>query len=245
MTTKAEEVKLLFGDPTKYLEPRRFDIRIRTETVQRITTSLTFDRVLDIGCGDGSISLPLLAKCRQLTLLDLSEEMLRTAKSKIPADRMSDVRLINGDFMDADLDAGSFDLILCIGVLAHVDSAEEVVSKVMRLLRPGGSVVLEFTDSFHFWGQHVVAYQRLRGLVKPMPYRLNRFRKRYISTLLSKNKLRIVEAFRYGLPPVGSQKFISQEMAYKLIRRIFGEWGKNRNRWMGNQYIYRLQKAEQ
>src|ERR1039458_4372141 len=53
MTSKADHVKALFDVPGKYLGPRRFDIEIRVETVQEFTKNLTFDRVLDIGCGNG------------------------------------------------------------------------------------------------------------------------------------------------------------------------------------------------
>src|SRR5580700_3501046 len=121
MTSKLEQVKSLFEIPDKYLCPRQYDIQIRVETVQQFTENLTVDRVLDIGCGDGSLSLPLLPRCKQLTLLDLSSKMLDLARGKIPADRSRDVELINGGFLGSNLPSQSFDLILCVGVLAHVD----------------------------------------------------------------------------------------------------------------------------
>ena len=56
MKSKTEKVKSLFEVPERYLGPRHYDIRIRAETVQELTSTLMFDRALDIGCGDGSIS---------------------------------------------------------------------------------------------------------------------------------------------------------------------------------------------
>ena len=178
MTSKTEKVKSLFEVPEKYLGPRHYDIRIRAETVQEFTSTLMFDRALDIGCGDGSISLPLLPRCNRLTLLDLSRKMLELAGRRIPAERKNDVDLIDGDFMGVNLDSKSFDLIFCIGVLAHVDSPVAVIEKVAQLAKPGGWVILEFTDSFHLWSIPVVLYQNLLKLVKPPPYRLNRLKKR-------------------------------------------------------------------
>ena len=242
MTSKTEKVKALFEVPEKYLGPRHFDIRIRAETVQEFTNTLMFDHALDIGCGDASISLPLLPRCNRLTLLDLSRNMLELARKRIPAERKSDVELIDGDFMGVDLDSKSFDLIFCIGVLAHVDSPVAVIEKVARLAKPGGWVILEFTDSFHLWSIPVVLYQNLLKLIKPRPYKLNRLKKREIVSLCKQNGLRISALYRYGLPPPGSQKIIRQEEMYSLTRHLFGSSGKNRTGWMGNEFIYRLQK---
>lgn len=244
MTSKTEFVKSLFEVPEKYLGPREFDIRVRIETVQQFTEAQTFDRVLDIGCGNGAISLPLLERCRRLTLLDLSRKMLKLAQQRIPAERLSDVELIDGDFLGANLPHGSFDLILCIGILAHVDSAAAVISRVAQLAKPGSRVVLEFTDSFHFWGVPVVLYQKLLKLLKPQPYSLNRLKRQEVLEMCRNNGLNELALYRYGLPPLGTSKISSQDGMYRMVRRWFGSSEKNRNRWMGNQFIYLFQKAE-
>jgi ubiquinone/menaquinone biosynthesis C-methylase UbiE len=243
MTSKAEKVKSLFDVAEKYLNPREFDIRIRRETIQEFTNSLKFDRVLDIGCGNGAISLPLLPRCRQLTLLDLSSKMLGLARQGVPSERLGDVELIQGDFLGADLEPESYDLILCIGVLAHVDSVPEVIAKVSKLAKPGGWVVLEFTDSFHFWGLQVVLYQKLLKLLRPEPYALNRLKRRQVIGICRENGLSTTVLYRYGLPPLGLWKFTDQDQRYRMVRYLFGPSKRNRNGWMGNQFIFRLQRT--
>jgi len=242
-TSKIERVKSLFETPDKYLCPRQFDIQIRVETVQQFTKHLTLDRVLDIGCGDGSLSLPLLAGCNQLTLLDLSSKMLDLARKKIPVDRLNDVALINGSFLGSNLSPQSFDLILCVGVLAHVDSPAAVIAEIRRLAKPGASIILEFTDSFHFWGVPVVLYQKLLKLLRPEPYALNRLKSRKVMGLCHDSGLRPVGMYRYGLPPLGTATFAGQEEMYRFTRFLFGPSDRNRNAWMGNEFIYHLQKA--
>lgn len=243
ITSKAERVRTLFEVPEKYLRPRHFDIRIRAETVQQFTEKLTVDNVLDIGCGDGSLSLPLLPRCKRLTLLDLSSKMLELARKKVPVERLNDVDLINGNFIGAKLQPQSFDLILCIGVLAHVDSPAAVIAEVTRLAKPGASVILEFTDSFHFWGVPIVVYQNVLKLFRPQPYALNRLRRRQVIGLCHENGLKESVVYRYGLPPLGTAKIAGQEKTFRLTRYWFGPSNQNRNRWMGNQFIYRLQKS--
>jgi 2-polyprenyl-3-methyl-5-hydroxy-6-metoxy-1,4-benzoquinol methylase len=241
-TSKIDRVKSLFDVPEKYLGPRHFDIQIRTETIQHFTENLTLDRVLDIGCGDGSLSVPLLPRCKRLTLLDLSSKMLALARKRIPVDRLNDVDVINDSFIDAGLEPQSFDLILCVGVLAHVDSPSAVIAEVVRLARPGASVILEFTDSFHFWGMPIVVYQNLLKLLRPQPYPLNRLRRRQVIGLCHENGLREDALYRYGLPPLGTAKAFGQEKTFQMTRSFFGPSDRNRNSWMGNQFIYRLQK---
>jgi 2-polyprenyl-3-methyl-5-hydroxy-6-metoxy-1,4-benzoquinol methylase len=144
--------------------------------------------------------------------------------------------------MGANLRPQSFDLIFCVGILAHVNSPSAVIAKVAELAKPGAWVILEFTDSFHFWGVPVVLYQKVLKLLRPEPYKLNRLKKRQVLSLCRENGFDISRLYRYGLPPLGSHKFMDQEEMYRLVRRLFGPSDQNRKRWMGNQFIYCLQK---
>jgi ubiquinone/menaquinone biosynthesis C-methylase UbiE len=171
-------------------------------------------------------------------MLDLSSKMLDLARNKIPSNRFNDVELINGSFIGSNLSAQSFDLILCLGVLAHVDSPAAVIAEIARLAKPGASVILEFTDSFHFWGIPVVVYQKLLKVLRPEPYALNRLKHRHIMRLCRENGFRATALYRYGLPPLGASKVATQEGMYRMTRYLFGPSDRNRNAWMGNQFIY-------
>lgn len=243
MTSKLAHVRTWFENPVKYLDRRRFDIRIRTETVLQFTKNLKFDRVLDIGCGDGSISLPLLPRSHHITLLDLSTNMLAIAKGRIPTERANDVRVINASFLGCNLEPESFDLILCIGVLAHVDSPADIIAEIARIAKPGACVILEFTDSFHFWNVPTLIYQWILKLFRSTRWAVNRLRSTTVTEVCHENGLRPTALFRYGLPPVGTHKIVGQDGMYRLTRYLFGASDRNRNRWMGNEFIYCLSKS--
>jgi 2-polyprenyl-3-methyl-5-hydroxy-6-metoxy-1,4-benzoquinol methylase len=245
MSKKTDQVRALFESPNQYLDRRTFDIAIRAEVVEYFTRGRRFEHALDIGCGNGAISLPLLPRCRRLTLLDLSQSMLSLAHSRVPSERAVDVTMIRGDFCAADLPPHSFDLICCIGVLAHVTSPGEVISKIRQLATPDALIILEFTDSFHFWGIPIVLYQTLLRLMRPQPYPLNRLRKAEVLELCNQNGLILNESYRYGLPPLGSSLFLNQAQMGGITRRLFGPANGNRNRWMGNQFICSLTPAFQ
>jgi 2-polyprenyl-3-methyl-5-hydroxy-6-metoxy-1,4-benzoquinol methylase len=242
VTTKTEQAKLFFETPERYLDRREFDIRIRTETVQQFIEGRTLGRILDIGCGNAAISLPLLTSQRRLTLLDISSNMLATARRGIPSHLVNNVDIINEGFMTARLEPGVYDLVLCIGVLAHVDSPVDVIGKVAQLLKPGGCGILEFTDSYHFMGRAVVMYHRLLNSIRPTTYSLNQIHEREILEICSKCGLKATAFYRYCLPPPGAHRLFDQETLYRLTRLMFGPLYRNRNKWLGNEFIYRLEK---
>jgi len=209
--------------------------------VQEFTRGRTFQSILDIGCGNGSISLPLLTPERRLTLLDISSNMLATAREKIPTNLINHVELVNEGFMKASFEPGTYDLVLCLGVLAHVDSPADVIAKVARILKPGGCVILEFTDSYHFMGRSVVLYHRILNRFRRSPYPLNHIREREVVRTCCENKLRTSAFYRYSLPPPGSHRMFGQKTLYQMTRMLFGPSNRNRCKWLGNEFIYRLE----
>lgn len=244
MTSKTEQVKSIFEDPDRYLKGRQLDIRLRIDAVQEFTKNAAFDNVLDIGCGDGSISLPLLPRCKRLTLLDIATNMLAFARKKIPCERASDVEIISNSLLRATLGSQSFDLILCVGVLAHVDSPAATIAELARIARPGASIILEFTDSYHFWGWPNVLYHQLLKVIRPAPYALNRLRNQYVMKLCRESGLTPSAVYRYGLPPLGVNKIASQTTMYRVTRFMFGPSHRNQNQWLANQFVYHLRKTQ-
>jgi 2-polyprenyl-3-methyl-5-hydroxy-6-metoxy-1,4-benzoquinol methylase len=244
VASKAGNVAELFNQTHRYLNPRGFDIRIRVETVQHFTQARTFDNILDIGCGDGSLSVPLLERSKRLTLVDLSKNMLQLAQSKVPAERANDVQAINGNVMEKHLPEHSFDLILCVGVLAHADSPGAMIAEIARLARPGALVILEFSDSYHLSGLTVRAYQSLLRLIKKPPYALNRLKRKQVTDWLAQQNLSVTELFRYGIPHPLRSRGMDQESMYSWVERRFGRAGANRSQRLGNEYLYKLTAAE-
>jgi SAM-dependent methyltransferase len=94
---------------------------------------------LDLGCGTGRY-FSALPCARTITGIDASGEMLAMARAPIGADRIrARVTLLQGDFLTYPFDAGAFDLVYSIGVLAeHAPLDGAMVGRVHRLLRSGG-----------------------------------------------------------------------------------------------------------
>jgi len=100
--------------------------------------------VLDLGCGQGRLSVPLAALGCRVTGLDASPQLLGRAAAAAAA---AQVRV---DFVRADMkdlsDAGRYDVVLNIGTaFGYAPGAEhaQTLAAVRRALRPGGTLVLD------------------------------------------------------------------------------------------------------
>jgi ubiquinone/menaquinone biosynthesis C-methylase UbiE len=244
---KAVHVKDFYEKPQGYLTRRRYNIRIRAEAVQDLTQGLRPRRILDIGCGDGSISLPLLNGDNRLTLVDMSTAMLSVARSNIPGGLVGNVEILNENFMTVELAPQSYDLVLCIGVIAHVDSPSALIDKVTSLVRPGGNIIMESTDGHHFLNRTVQAYHRVLALLGRMPYSFTITSSADVVRMFDARHFRLRTIFRYNLPglPVVSAlyRLIPQPILYKYVRAMYGSPGNNRNSWLGAECIYRFDDA--
>ncbi len=84
-------------------------------TQAAIAATSPIKRVLDIGCGAGNNTLKLrqsVASDFDAVLLDLSSPMLERALSRLSAVNFGRIETIADDFRTAELDEGTFDVIL-------------------------------------------------------------------------------------------------------------------------------------
>ncbi|NUW39030.1 class I SAM-dependent methyltransferase [Nonomuraea rhodomycinica] len=104
-------------------------------------------RVLDVGCGQGTQTLRLARRGHEVTGLDSSPALLADlgrALAGEPEEARRRVRTVQGDVRDlASLfEPGSFDVVLCHGVLMYFADPEPVLDDLARLPGPGGVVSL-------------------------------------------------------------------------------------------------------
>lgn len=234
---RAASLDVFFGDSHHYLDRRRYEIRLRREIVAELIGDAEPQKILDVGCGDGSISLPLLTSTNHLTLLDVCGAMLGLAEANVPRPLADRVTSLHADVMSAPLASHSYDLILCLGVLAHAESPNQLVGRMASLLRPGGTLILQFTDSRHWVGRAMSLYRRACNASRPPAYRLNVLSAAAVLSLSASSGLGLVRAYRYSSPPPGAHRVFSQQTLYTAIRGLHGSAVQNRNAWLGNEYI--------
>ena len=130
----------------------------------------TGTRVLDVGCGAMGW-LRLLSEWvgpeGSVIGTDLDEKMLSAADTFVTSQGLSNVALIEDDLFATDLDPGSFDLVHARFQLAPLGRAEEQMATYLRLVRPGGTIIIEDVDpgSWHFLPPAPAIEERLIPLV--------------------------------------------------------------------------------
>ena len=110
------------------------------KSLRSMLADIAFDSCLEIGCGTGKNTVWLMGKAKQVTAVDLSEEMLAKARQKINSPAVN--------FIQADITKpwhfihSSYDLVTFSLVLEHIEDLSAVFEKTAAALRSGGHLYI-------------------------------------------------------------------------------------------------------
>lgn len=141
--------------------------------------------VLDLGSGPGTYTRSITGLGYWCVGLDYSFNVAKIAKNR---DLLG--RYLQGEAYHLPFKNGSFDALLCVGVLQSLQSIDDAMSEVWRVLRPGGYLFLDGLNSY-FWLHGVRSLkENAKGVAKRMSY--------YDPFSLSKK----IEALGFGRPRI-------------------------------------------
>ncbi|HEY5984994.1 MAG TPA: class I SAM-dependent methyltransferase [Streptosporangiaceae bacterium] len=95
-------------------------------------------RALDVGCGDGLLAGQLWQAIPHVVAIDSDAAVLGRARHH---DGGSGVEYLHGDFLTHDFEPASFDAIVSVAALHHMDAAV-ALGRMRQLLRPGGTLAV-------------------------------------------------------------------------------------------------------
>jgi SAM-dependent methyltransferase len=107
--------------------------------------------VLDVGCGPGTI-LGALTKTNSTyfgTGIDLGSERIRQANQKNAGNRRLRFRV--GDAQELEFECSTFDVVYARMLLQYVRDKEKAVAEMVRVCKPGGTVVMQDLDGQLVW----------------------------------------------------------------------------------------------
>jgi 2-polyprenyl-3-methyl-5-hydroxy-6-metoxy-1,4-benzoquinol methylase len=241
MGSRQEAVRELFENTAQYLK-FDYNLRIRKETVEAFTKDLYFKNVLDMPCGNGEISIPLRDKADHLLLMDLSSNMCRLASENTPvsSDKF-DVE--NADFFSYDFNGQKFDLIICLGLLAHAESPKLLLDKLIGRVQNAGHLIIQNTDASHFYNYLIRIYLGIKNIFRKQSYPLNKVSGSYIENYLSEKGFTKVRQFRYNQSFLGFSNLFSNEKKYSLTKSFFGNAENPRHQSWGSDVTYLFKKT--
>jgi ubiquinone/menaquinone biosynthesis C-methylase UbiE len=98
-------------------------------------------RVLDVGCGTGFMALRFAELGHSVTGIDLSPQMIDRARRKAEEDSLQ-IEFRVGDAAEVDSADETYDLVVARHVIWNLPQPERGVGEWLRVLRPGGRLVL-------------------------------------------------------------------------------------------------------
>lgn len=159
-------------------------------------------RILEIGCGAGFLALALAKRGFHIYAMDSVDAMVEQTRQHAKEAGLADqISVEIGNISALAFQDNSFDLVLAIGVIPWIKSANAGIQEMARVLKPGGHVLFTADNR-----------ARLNIWLDPLRNPLLSPLKRSIKTLLDRSKLR-----HYSVDDVGSHlhstRFIDKTLA--------------------------------
>jgi ubiquinone/menaquinone biosynthesis C-methylase UbiE len=187
-----------YDEPT----PGGYALRVRREKVLNL-----FDqqggRVLDVGCGPGVMAAEIAKRGCKFWGVDPSLNMLEIGRRRFLGN--SRVHFLQGEATRLTFPDSSFDAVLCMGVIDAVGDRRRAIREMLRVLRPGGTLLITFTNlrSPYSWWKKFVFYPAVTR------YHVLRGRGRK-------------QNGRSSLPPVAKQRAIYEKSAARDLLKTEG-----------------------
>jgi len=176
-------------------------------------------RLLEVGCATGLLLQRARERAWSVTGVELSADAVARARA-----RRLDVR--QGTLQDAKLPAESFDVVYLGDVLEHVPDCRASLAEVVRVLAPGGHVVIRGPITTHTMARRLgLELHRALGreiVLREPPYHLWEFRPRSLSALALRVGLEVVAIEQSKIPPGGAHghKTPLEALAMNVIDRV-------------------------
>lgn len=153
---RTERVRQFYEDAPFPAYPERDSIEWlraraeRSEFARMLDAAIPGDAtVVDVGCGTGQMTLYLTRASRRVVGADLTRASLRLASAAARRYAVNGaVQFVQTDLNRPGLRNGAFDVVYSSGVLHHTPDPEAAFSRIARLARPGGWIVLGLYNAF-------------------------------------------------------------------------------------------------
>lgn len=196
---------------------------VRRQIVQNLISTYSTNqkiKLLDIGCGTGEL-LRELSPLGEVFGIDNSPQAIAFCKER----GLTNIFIANGT--DIPFPDNTFDMVLCLDVLEHIENDVGTIKEIKRVGKPGGTIII-FVPTFKF----------LWGTSDEVSHHLRRYRLKEISKKVEKNGLKIIRSSYFNfflfLPilasrwlvrilkiPIQSENETGKGLINKILFKIF------------------------
>jgi SAM-dependent methyltransferase len=126
-------------------------ISVFTDKIGRIS-SLKGDHLLDVGCGDGSFTIPLAENFGKVTAIDVQQPFLDAFAKKVSGQQKFRILNMSAEMME--FHGSTFDTLITIETIEHIPDLEKAAREFYRVLKPGGDLVITCPNRFFPFENH-------------------------------------------------------------------------------------------
>lgn len=226
-------------------------------TVRRERVLELFDadggKVLDVGCGPGVMAHAVIERGCEFWGVDPSVRMIELAQTELAPSTLAHFQV--GTASSLDYADGSFDAVICMGVLERISDDNAALVEMSRVLKPGGILIVTVPNKWSpalLWRDTL--FYPVADLLRPI-YRKRsqgdepptiRGHRRYSSRAFCTSFSRIgcdvsdVEYVVFNLLPAPIDSLLPQ-FSTKLMRAL-ERLHRGRLRWMGGAMVVKARK---
>lgn len=135
-------------DYTKYWIGRQYEDTIEKITLEEMLPQ-TGQNLLDLGGSFGRLMKIYTPHYQNATILDFSQKALDIAKEAAIKNQINNLQTVQGDAYQTPFADNSFDTILLIRVLHHIEDVDKLFTEINRILAPNGTFILEMANKIH------------------------------------------------------------------------------------------------
>ncbi|HSN52466.1 MAG TPA: metalloregulator ArsR/SmtB family transcription factor [Woeseiaceae bacterium] len=138
-----------------------------------LTVAAPVGDLVDIGCGHGRILKLLASRARRAVGVDIDSDARRFARAELLLAGLPNCTLRQGDMYRLPLGDSEFDTAILDDVLFDAERPRDAIAEAVRILRPGGRLLLLATTGQQQFGEHA---ERLANWCADSDLRLSRAR---------------------------------------------------------------------
>ena len=232
-----KKVHEFFNSGSAYLT-KNMTTELREQLISQMLGNVENKNIIDIGCGNGSVSIPFLG-ANNVTFLDFSINMLKEVKRKIPSELKESCDVFHGD-VESFKPTEKFDIAIVLGLLAHVENLSRTVKIISELLKPGGVCIVQITDSKKNITQIINMLSSIKHLIRKPKYHytVNNLNEKGIEHTFGENDLNLAQKKIY-LSSFPGFKLIPEKLRKDLLLFLNGKEGLSK---FGSEIILKFEK---
>ncbi len=132
----------------RYWQGRQYEHQSELLAISRLLADSRFSVAADIGGGYGRLTAFLTPFSKQILLIEPSVKQRRMGQNYLKG--LRGITISGGTIQKTGLPDASLDLVLVVRVMHHLPDPAPALSEIYRVLKPGGTLILEFANSLNF-----------------------------------------------------------------------------------------------